>query len=199
VLQRPDQTAAGILFALCAAVFLYYCLFMFDQAIFKRYEELIRKTDLFCADLVQKFDNRLQCRPGCALCCSRDIDVLPVEFYFLRSCAAVSDAVKLPGNSSRQQDACSFLRRNHCAVYACRPIICRTHGLPLLIRSEEGEQRDCCPLNAETLGLDTLACTDLIDLETLNTLLSAVNLLFCKQAGIDPAQKLPLSHLLEKA
>jgi hypothetical protein len=91
-----------------------------------------------------------------------------------------------------------FLHQDRCAVYTHRPVICRTHGLPLLVRSADGEQRDCCPLNAAPLGLATLARADLIDLDKLNTLLGAVNLLFCRQAGIDPGQKLPLSRLADR-
>jgi len=171
---------------------------MFDRSLFKRYEELVRKIDLFCADLSNKFGSRLQCRPGCALCCGRDIEVLPVEFHFVRSRPDLSDAALQRGPGFQRQDTCAFLQRNRCTVYPLRPVICRTHGLPLLVRSAAGEQRDCCPLNAAPLGLDTLARSELLDLETLNTLLSAVNLLFCRQTGLEPDQKLRLSGLFDR-
>jgi uncharacterized protein len=171
---------------------------MFDQALFQRYEELVRKIDLFCTHLQNGFGPRLQCRPGCALCCGRDIEVLPVEFYYLRSCQAVAHAAGQSGSSFREPGGCMFLHQDRCAIYPHRPVICRTHGLPLLVRSADGELRDCCPLNAGPLGLGTLAHADLIDLEKLNTLLSAVNLLFCRQAGLAPDQKLPLSHLFDR-
>jgi hypothetical protein len=157
-------------FALDTPPVLYYCHGMFDQALFQRYEDLVRKIDLFCADLLTGFGPRLQCRPGCALCCGRDIEVLPVEFYYLRSCPAVAHAAGQSGSGSREPGGCTF----------------------------DKEHRDCCPLNAGSLGLGTLARADLIDLERLNTLLSAVNLLFCRQAGIDPGQKLPLSRLADR-
>lgn len=172
---------------------------MSDQPLFQSYEGFLHKIDLFCADIVHRLGSRLQCRAGCALCCGRDIDVLPVEFHFLHSRPIVSGAVKQLGSVSLRGGNCSFLHQDRCAIYPHRPVICRTHGLPLLVRCPEGEQRDCCPLHAGPLGLGTLARSDLIDLETLNTLLSAVNLLFCKQAGLDPAQKLPLSCLFDRA
>jgi uncharacterized protein len=171
---------------------------MFDPSLFKRYEKLVGKIDVFCAELTRTFGPRLQCREGCALCCDRDIVVLPVEFYFLRSCPAITDAARSAGSNSRKPAGCTFLHQDCCTVYPYRPVICRTHGLPLLVRSAEGEQRDCCPLNAETLCLDELKRPDMLDLEVLNTLLSAVNLLFCKQTGLNPAQKRPLACLLDR-
>ncbi len=168
---------------------------MFDQSLFKRYEELVHKIDLFIRERTDRFGSRLQCRPGCALCCKCDIEVLPVEFYFLRSRPSLSAAVKQHVSGAQEQIACSFLKQDYCAIYCDRPVICRTHGLPLLIRAAKGTKRNCCPLNAAPLDLAKLARSDLLDLETLNTLLSAVNLLFCKQTGLDPDQKLRLSGL----
>jgi hypothetical protein len=59
--------------------------------------------------------------------------------------------------------ACAFLDSDGaCRIYASRPYVCRTQGLPLrwLEEDEDGEiveQRDICPLNAEGPALETLA------------------------------------------
>jgi len=171
-LQQQSTRPAGLKKSvfLYTVVLLYYCFCMADQSLFARYEELLRKVDLFCEEKLKKFGLRLQCRPGCALCCAQDIEVLLVEFHFLRG--------------------------GLCAVYPARPVICRTHGPPLPVNFDEKEQRDCCPLNAPSLGLDILGRSGLLNFEVLNTLLGAVNLLFCRQAGIEPDRKHRLSSLL---
>jgi len=165
-----------------------------DRSLFKHYEALQRKIDRYCDQARQKFGPRLQCRAGCALCCAQDIAVLPVEFHFLRAHPAITEATKQLG--TRTSQGCVFLHEDRCTIYQARPVICRTHGLPLLVRSGGTQQRDCCPLNTRSLVLESLERSDLLDLETLNTMLGAVNLLFCRQTGREREQKHRLSSLL---
>lgn len=60
------------------------------------------------------------------------------------------------------EGACAFLdAQGACRIYAERPYVCRTQGLPLRWLEEDGdgeivEQRDICPLNAEGPALETL-------------------------------------------
>ena len=58
--------------------------------------------------------------------------------------------------------ACALLGdAGECRVYADRPYVCRTQGLPLRWLEEAGvEQRDICPLNAEGEPLETLPEAD---------------------------------------
>ena len=65
------------------------------------------------------------CHRGCARCCVAGLSVLPVEAALiegsgLRSPAHVTDGM------------CAFLdERGGCTIYPVRPVLCRTHGLPL--------------------------------------------------------------------
>jgi Fe-S-cluster containining protein len=58
--------------------------------------------------------------------------------------------------------ACAFLgNAGECRIYADRPYVCRTQGLPLRWFTEDDsgevcETRDICPLNAEGVALDEL-------------------------------------------
>lgn len=84
-------------------------------------------------------------------------------------------------------ERCPLLKDHLCLLYAARPIICRTHGFPI-VYSEEGEQKsDCCPLNLGD-GTESLAGSAIIDLDKLNTLLVAVNTLYRSHAD---AESLP--------
>ena len=61
--------------------------------------------------------------------------------------------------------ACALLVDNRCTVYAERPLICRSHGLPVQHRDDDGSTHvEVCPLNftgvapppASVLVLDAL-------------------------------------------
>jgi Fe-S-cluster containining protein len=71
---------------------------------------------------------------------------------------------------------CPLLVGDECLLYSFRPVICRTHGFPVLVETEEGKKIDCCPLNftdGKIPGPDHC-----LDLERLNATLVAVNRLF---------------------
>ena len=77
-------------------------------------------------------------------------------------------AARLANEEPGPRGGCAFLdAEGACRVYAERPLICRTQGLPLraFFESDEGEieeQRDICPLNLEGgPPLETLADEDL--------------------------------------
>ena len=91
---------------------------------------------------------RLQCRKGCSACCVDDLTVFEVEAAQVRLHHAELLAVGTPHAAG----SCAFLdERGACRIYAERPYVCRTQGLPLRW-SEETEHgsvelRDICPLN----------------------------------------------------
>lgn len=97
---------------------------------------------------------RLRCGRGCAACCVDGLTVFEVEAERIREGAAALLSTAEPGPAG----ACAFLDADGaCRVYALRPYVCRTQGLPLRWLEEdddepgaEVERRDICPLNDET-------------------------------------------------
>ena len=68
-----------------------------------------------------------------------------------------------------------------CILYDFRPVICRTHGLPVLFEDDDGTRRvDFCPQNFGDMKKMTGA--HLLDIDHLNQMLAAVNAAFCKEA-----------------
>lgn len=90
---------------------------------------------------------------------------------------------------------CPLLDAGLCLLYPVRPIICRTHGLPVLVRSEQGTAVDCCPLNF-TSGRKPDS-KHILDIEQVNTTLVTVNGLFVR-AAFDEGD-LPERFLLAEA
>ena len=73
---------------------------------------------------------------------------------------------QLQAHPPHGEQRCELLDADgRCAVYAARPIVCRSHGAPL--RLPDG-QLDACPLNFE--GEDLARLGDCIDVQTLDTL-----------------------------
>ncbi|MCM2254269.1 MAG: YkgJ family cysteine cluster protein [Vicinamibacteria bacterium] len=98
--------------------------------------------------------SRLRCGRGCSSCCVDGITVFAVEAERIRAGAPELLAEGEPG----PEGTCAFLDADGaCRVYALRPYVCRTQGLPLRwVEEDEAdpgtvvEQRDICPLNDET-------------------------------------------------
>lgn len=100
--------------------------------------------------LVQKLEAhhvaRLSCARGCSGCCVDDISVFEVEAELIRK----KHARLLAEGEPHERGACAFLDdEGACRIYAERPYVCRTQGLPLRwIDEDEGvERRDICELN----------------------------------------------------
>ncbi len=94
---------------------------------------------------------RLQCRRGCCQCCVDDLTVFEIEAENIR----LTHASLLLQEEPHQPGACAFLdAEGGCRIYANRPYVCRTQGLPLrwMDDGDDGELvelRDICPLNDE--------------------------------------------------
>ena len=101
---------------------------------------------------------RLQCRRGCCQCCVDELTVFEVEADNIR----LNHAALLVEQEPHQPGACAFLDADGaCRIYADRPYVCRTQGLPLRwIDEADGgelvELRDICPLNDEGTPIEEL-------------------------------------------
>lgn len=152
----------------------------FRRELLDNYRDLVSKVDHLCRGIETEFREHLSCCAGCDGCC-RHLSLFPVEAIALA--AALDD---LPDNDAAlirervldggNDTACPLIENSRCLLYAARPIICRTHGLPLITVRELSRNVDFCPLNFQ--GIGTLPGSAVIDLDRLNTALATVNLLF---------------------
>lgn len=149
---------------------------------------------------------RLQCRRGCAGCCGRHITFSAVEVA--RLAAGLSEAsgaaqaairTHLAAYDPAAPGPCPLLIGDACALYAHRPTICRTQGLPLQVVDAGKARRDVCPLNFEggdASALAALSNADVLDLDRLNTVLGSVALGYTRRRGLpDGARMSPLALL----
>ena len=157
---------------------------MTDHAlsIWAHYNEYISKVDLFCTDVKKVYDSSIICSKGCDSCC-RHLSLFPVEAIHMRvamdTCSQdvrMKIIEKAEASLQAPQGDCPLLDQGECLLYEVRPMICRTHGYPILVE-EGGEFRvDHCPLNFRS-G-ETIDRRFILDLNTLNTALATINRLF---------------------
>src|SRR5262245_46152814 len=86
------------------------------------------EVDARAAALAQRHAGRLRCGRGCSACCVDELTVFEVEAERIRR--AHTDL--LVSGEPHAAGACAFLdAHGACRIYADRPYVCRTQGLPL--------------------------------------------------------------------
>ena len=125
--------------------------------------------------LARVHKDRLACKKGCDACC-RHLSLFPVEAFALSRAFSHLEAPcreKILEQAQQTDLQCPLLVDHVCMVYEARPIICRTHGYPLYMEKEGRPMVDFCPKNFK--GVKKLDRADMLDLDRMNTLLTAVN------------------------
>jgi Fe-S-cluster containining protein len=152
---------------------------------------LRHKVDQHAQRVETTFAAHFACRRGCDGCCQTERSVSAVELAGVREGLDQLDEptrARLGASTSH----CSMLVDGACAVYAHRPLICRSHGLPLVM----DEQLDVCPLNFEQLDIAELPLPEVLNVGSVTAVLVAVNALYCQEEGADPRARTELRDLL---
>jgi len=145
--------------------------------------ELRDKVDHFAERITAAYPNQVNCRRGCRGCCETDLTVFPVEAEPIEAALTTLPPETLARVRQRRlrQEHCVFLVEDECVVYAQRPLICRTQGI--LLQVDRGA-RTACPLNFAGEGeVEALPVTDVLNLNTLNLMLSVLHRLHIGQTA----------------
>jgi len=147
------------------------------------YRTLVERVDALGQRIETEFRAQIACRRGCDACC-RHLSLFWVEGVALAQALVdlpepVAEEIRERARRSAADGPCPLLADGDCLLYAARPIICRTHGLPLLTGEGEARRIDYCPENFR--GIDALPAGAVIDLDRLNTSLAAINALFVSE------------------
>ncbi|WP_429884471.1 YkgJ family cysteine cluster protein [Geoalkalibacter halelectricus] len=147
------------------------------------YFDLRARVDQWCQKVEADFPTQVRCEKGCASCC-RHLSLFWVEAVALA--LALEDLPENQAERLRERAAeatldspCPLLEEGACMLYAARPLICRTHGLPLLLENDGDSTVDFCEKNFT--DLDALPAQAVLDLNLLNTTLAAINNLFISE------------------
>lgn len=155
------------------------------------YHALCERVDTFARRVTKEYGPLMVCRQGCDSCC-RHLSLFPVEAYALAEALAALPTAEQKIIRARAVTAtpetCPLLVGGSCQLYQARPLICRTHGLPLLVVTETTKIIDFCPQNFN--GITSFPGSAVLELEQLNTVLATVNAIFVQSVlpGSSPAR-----------
>ncbi|MBN2340025.1 MAG: YkgJ family cysteine cluster protein [Deltaproteobacteria bacterium] len=160
------------------------------------YLQLRDRTDRFFESVASRYSDQIVCKPGCAKCCEGGLTVVIVEAVALGIGLGLSkEHVHIQAGQEPLSNSgkCAFLdERGHCLAYAYRPLVCRTHGMPLLL--PDAEEVSVCDLNFAGIAPHSSA---VLNTENLNAALFAANLVYCQKEGLDSRSRIALDRLAE--
>lgn len=144
---------------------------------FGKYSGFIEKLDLEISSLEKKNAQHITCFPGCSSCCKVPRSVLPIEaFWIIQKTAIDKDSLGRVFSNVEESENCPFLVEDLCTIYEDRPVICRTHGLPLLnFFSETNDYHiSHCDLNFKSHS-GNFTKEIILNMETINETLRLIN------------------------
>lgn len=158
------------------------------------YRALADKVDGFFARVEARHGDQMQCASGCSDCCHARLTVTPVERAAIEAELATWDAERraaLHAHADRPDDGiCAALVDGRCAIYQARPMVCRSHGAPIRIRTRV----EVCHRNfadhPERADADCI-----LDQTTLSAMVLAVN----RAVNADPEDRTDLAALIVRA
>lgn len=166
---------------------------------FKAYQKLVRSIDVMTKSLASRHDKYLNCKKGCDLCCM-DYSVLPVEYHFLESKINLQKGTAANKKRNSSKNGCVFLQDHECTIYKDRPVICRTHGLPLLFINDDYEwELSTCELNFQDYDYELFTSDNTFPQDKINSSLFMLNKAFIKNwesKSYGEFDRIPLRNLL---
>ncbi|MEO7735033.1 MAG: YkgJ family cysteine cluster protein [Kofleriaceae bacterium] len=101
-----------------------------------RLGELTHKVDAFFARVEARHGTDMQCQTGCSDCCHVRLTITQVEAAAIRSeVAAWPPAQRAVLAHTGPDDRCAALDGvGRCKIYNARPLVCRSHGVPIRLR-----------------------------------------------------------------
>ncbi len=169
-----------------------------DKAAFAPYYQLRTEIDALSESLEKQHQKHLNCKKGCDLCCMA-ISVFPVEFYAIKAELGIKSISELA--IPQNDEDCRFLVDHNCAIYHSRPVICRTHGLPLLYMSLDDDEYElsCCELNFTDFDLDDFDEENTYPMDRINSKLFQINKDFVvgfENGRYSETDRIPMAELI---
>jgi len=140
---------------------------------YSKYFTLRNEIDTIIESVEKQHMRHLNCKKGCDMCCI-DYSIFPIEYYsilekLLNKPFELRDIRHMKGK-------CVFLKNGTCTIYDERPVICRTHGLPLLYTNEDGEwELSVCELNFTRFNFEKFSAENTFPQDTFNSKLFVLN------------------------
>ncbi|MCG5056199.1 MAG: YkgJ family cysteine cluster protein [Myxococcales bacterium] len=163
---------------------------------------LAQKVDAFFTRVEQQHADHMACRTGCNDCCHVRLTITSVEAEAIRHhWPQLPEEVRatLRAHAQGPSDSlCVALQDDgRCGIYEMRPLVCRSHGLPLRLRQDKRLPIiDACFRNFVETGPGAVAPDCVLDQQTLSTALLAIDAAFARAEGRPAGERVELAALL---
>lgn len=141
-----------------------------------------KRLSLFCENfwntVYKSHSKEIACHAGCGICCElQSVNILEAYCIYRQ---IVSDNRFV---SDQPNEKCVFLKNNLCQIYSVRPIICRTHGLPIRSTEFTTEFSITCPYNFYDKDTE-ISPECILDMDRITENSIRLNYAFCLLHGI---------------
>ncbi|MDA3885101.1 MAG: YkgJ family cysteine cluster protein [Candidatus Delongbacteria bacterium] len=164
--------------------------------ILDEFNVFFERTNAKITKIAKIHEKHLVCKKGCTNCCM-NISVFPIEFYAIgKMLKKAKKKIKL-----NRHKRCSFLQDCLCMIYQFRPILCRTHGLPLSHRDSHDPSRAniaICELNFAN-KTPKFKSDNVLDMDEINLELYRLNEKFIAKFKTRLPVRIPLSKVIAYA
>ncbi|MEZ4362818.1 MAG: YkgJ family cysteine cluster protein [Kofleriaceae bacterium] len=170
----------------------------------EHYRLLGEKVDAFFARVVARHPEELQCDRGCYDCCDVRLTITAVEAAAVRAAwHALSDERRAEVRATWRPDAtaCAALdRQGRCAVYSGRPLVCRSHGVPIRLAGEKASLPviQACFRNFGDRGPEAADADCVLDQTTLSAMLLLVEQQDAEACGREAGLRMDLAEVLRE-
>lgn len=170
-------------------------------------DALFAKLEGFFSAAQAREGAAITCHAGCSDCCRR-FSVTGLEAGVIREGLTALPDARRDELAARAHDAttdvCPALDEDgRCAIYAHRPVICRTHGLPIRFTEQRAGRSlpmlDACPKNFVGRDLAEVSPASVMDQTTLSTIVGALDAADADEAGRPRGLRVGIVELLRRA
>ena len=149
-----------------------------------RYRELTGRVDAFVARVAARHPADLRCAAGCDGCCRTRLTIAAVEADAIEGWAATLPAdarAVIAAAAAFEVDPadvrCAALDdTGRCRIYEARPLVCRSHGIPIRLRGPRGlPVITACELNFTAAGPGAADPDCVLDQELVSTTLGLID------------------------
>jgi Fe-S-cluster containining protein len=160
-----------------------------------RLPELQAKVDAFFGRVLARHGGDMECLSGCSDCCRVRLTVTGVEASAIRAhVASWPDEQRRELARTGGADRCAALdAAGRCRIYEARPLVCRSHGVPVRLSRGGLPVVESCPRNFRTTEADA-DCV--LDQATLSAMLLAVDAEAASATGGAQPTRVDLASLL---
>jgi uncharacterized protein len=114
-----------------------------------KFEELAKKVDSFFARVSVRHGTDMQCATGCSDCCHVRLTITAVEAAAIRAHVTTWPTERRRNLADAgPADRCAALDpAGRCKIYEARPLVCRSHGVPIRMRRADLPVIQACHRN----------------------------------------------------